>query len=99
MRLSDDHRATIRDLTREIVGDQARVLLFGSRLDDQQRGGDVDLLVESPLPLASRLTTELRLGARLERALGGRKVDVLLIDSDTTLAPVHRAALARGVPL
>ena len=75
------------------------MLLFGSRLDDDQRGGDVDLLVQSPQVLSERLTLELRLGARLERALGGRKVDVLLVDPSTPLQPVHRVALASGVPL
>jgi hypothetical protein len=45
------------------------------------------------------LELELRLGARLERALGGRKVDVLLVDPSTPLQPVHRIALSQGVPL
>ena len=99
MRLSPQHQTAIRELTREVVGDQARVLLFGSRTDDTQRGGDVDVLVQSPQVLPERLALELRLGARLERALGGRKVDLLLVDPSTPLQPVHRIALAHGVPL
>jgi hypothetical protein len=35
----------------------------------------------------------------LERALGGRKVDLLLVDPTTPLQSVHRIALAHGVPL
>ena len=99
MRLSPQHQSVIRQAAHELVGDEAHVLLFGSRTDDAQRGGDVDVLVQSPEVLPSRLELELRLGARLERALGGRKVDVLLVDPSTPLQPVHRIALSQGVPL
>jgi predicted nucleotidyltransferase len=99
MRLSLKHQSVIRQAAHELVGDEARVLLFGSRTDDAERGGDVDVLVQSPEVLPSRLELELRLGARLERALGGRKVDVLLVDPSTPLQPVHRIALSQGVPL
>jgi predicted nucleotidyltransferase len=99
MRLSLQHQSVIRQAARKPVGDKARVLLFGSRTDDGQRGGDVDVLVQSPHLLPGRLEPELRQGARLERALGGRKVDVLLFDPSTPLQPVHRIALSQGVPL
>lgn len=99
MRLSDEQRLLIKQLTRETVGDDARVLLFGSRIDDTRRGGDIDLLVESPRPLADRFGLELQLGARLERALGGQRVDLLLVDGTRPLQPVHRAARTTGLPL
>lgn len=73
--------------------------LFGSRVDDAARGGDIDLLVESPDPLDSRLQVQLRLGARLERTLGGRRIDVLVIDPQTERLPVHDVALATGIEL
>ncbi len=46
-----------------------------------------------PVWVAARIT------ARLQRALGDRKIDVLVIDPGTELLPVHRAALAEGVEL
>jgi predicted nucleotidyltransferase len=48
MRLTPEVREVIRTATQEVFGDQARVFLFGSRTDDNQRGGDIDLLVELP---------------------------------------------------
>jgi predicted nucleotidyltransferase len=68
-------------------------------VDDRARGGDIDLLVEVPRRVDSRVLLEARLAARLERTLGGRKVDVLLVDVATPLEPVHRAARASGVRL
>ena len=46
MRLTEEQAAIIRRTVREILGDDARVWLFGSRMDDDKRGGDVDLYVE-----------------------------------------------------
>ncbi|WP_346014459.1 nucleotidyltransferase family protein [Rubrivivax gelatinosus] len=81
------------------LGPQARVRLFGSRIDDSRRGGDIDLLVEVPAPLPDRLRRELELGARLELLLGGRRIDLLLLDPATPRQPVHEAALAQGLAL
>jgi predicted nucleotidyltransferase len=99
MRLREDQRRLVKQLAGELVGADARVLLFGSRTDDALRGGDIDLLVESPRPLPARFETEIQLGARIERALGGQRVDLLLVDPLTPLQPVHRAAQATGLVL
>ena len=45
MRLQAASVETIRRVVRDEAGAHARVRLFGSRLDDAARGGDVDLLV------------------------------------------------------
>jgi hypothetical protein len=37
--------------------------------------------------------------ARLQRALGDRKIDVLVIDPATVLQPVHQMARANGLVL
>lgn len=99
MRITSAQRDLIVRAARDMLGPQTRVRLFGSRVDDAAQGGDIDLLVESPEPLASRLDTQLRLGARLERVLGGRRVDVLVIDPGVERAPVHEVALAEGIEL
>lgn len=99
MCVSPAHRHAILDLTRAVLGDDARVLLFGSRADDSQRGDDIDLLVECLRPQPARLEVELRLGALIERALEGRRVDLIVVDPTTPPQPVHRVARATGVPL
>lgn len=47
MRLSTSQTRQILDCVRQQFGADAQVMLFGSRLDDTARGGDVDLLVET----------------------------------------------------
>jgi hypothetical protein len=50
MRLTDAQIAIIKSTTSAVLGEGAQVILFGSRLHDHQKGGDVDLYVEMPQP-------------------------------------------------
>ena len=46
MRLTTSQIETIRQAARQNFGAGASVWLFGSRVDDARRGGDVDLYIE-----------------------------------------------------
>ena len=52
MRLSPEQIVAIRKGVLLVAGNAARVWLFGSRVRDQERGGDVDLLLELDEPVA-----------------------------------------------
>ena len=97
MRLSPAQRLALRQRFADELGPHCEIRIFGSRADDQARGGDVDLLVQCPQRLNRKVWLAARLAASAERLLEGRKVDVLLVDPDTLLQPVHRAALREGV--
>lgn len=99
MRLTGEQRETILRVVAEIAGPQARTRLFGSRVDDSKRGGDIDLLVELDTPVEDPLGLELKLGTRLYRAMLERKVDVLLVAPNIEKQPIHKVALATGVLL
>ncbi len=99
MRLNPDQSRAIVAATRDLAGADARVRLFGSRLNDDDRGGDIDLLVECPQPVARPVWLAAQIVARLQRLLGERRIDVLVVDPTTALQPVHRVAQAEGVVL
>ncbi len=99
MRLDDKTREIIKSEVAAQFGADTTVRLFGSRVDDTQRGGDIDLLIEPVRPLAHRIQEECRLSARLYIKLGGRKVDVLIMDTLKPLLPIHEQALRNGVVL
>ncbi|WP_260293616.1 nucleotidyltransferase domain-containing protein [Sedimenticola hydrogenitrophicus] len=99
MRLSSQTRKTIRDTVNEIFGADAAVMLFGSRVDDTARGGDLDLLVRSDKPVQQRERKALQLVARLQLRLGDQPIDVLVLDPETTYQPIHEEALRTGVRL
>lgn len=97
MRLTSEQRRAIVTATAELAGAGARVRLFGSRLHDDVAGGDIDLLVECPSPVERPVRLETQLTARLQRVLGDRRIDVLVVDPTTPLAPVHHVARTEGV--
>ncbi|MFN8898607.1 MAG: nucleotidyltransferase domain-containing protein [Pseudomonadota bacterium] len=99
MRLSPDQARNIVRVARELAGEGVRVRLFGSRVRDDLRGGDIDLLVESPRPVERPVWLAACIAARLQRSLGERRIDVLWLDPQTQREPVHEAALGVGIVL
>jgi predicted nucleotidyltransferase len=99
MRLRTDPVATIHQEVLNLAGDSARVWLFGSRVRDDARGGDVDLLVEMNEAVAEPALPSARLGARVSRSMHGRKVDVLIEAPNLLRLPIHAVAHAEGVRL
>jgi len=99
MRLSRQTQQTIRKTVHEIFGPYATVSLFGSRIDNTARGGDIDLLVQLAEPVEQREHKELQLVARLQIRLGDQPIDVLLLDPNTTRQSVHEEALRTGIRL
>lgn len=75
-------------------------MLFGSRTDDQRKGGDIDLLVEPPEPVDARqvIVLQTRLAARLYRSIGERRIDILVAaanepDDRLVVAEARRQAI------
>jgi predicted nucleotidyltransferase len=99
MRLSSWQSNAIKEAARRVLGRPDRVWLFGSRADDTQRGGDIDLLFETDAALDNRAEAICRLYGALVMALGDRKIDVLLKDARTPDSPVFDTARREGVLL
>ena len=74
MRLTPTQIDTIHSTAQAVLGEGAKVWLYGSRLDDDRRGGDIDLFIES-VPKAS-VMDKARIKYQLETALA-LPVDVL----------------------
>lgn len=102
MRLSPAERHAIEAASQEAFPPGTRVLLFGSRLSDTRRGGDIDLLVEpaqrlAPEELVRRRTLFL---ARLYRLLEERRIDVVVTPGpEADERPVVRTAREQGLEL
>lgn len=99
MRLGQSISGQLKRLAVEEAGSQARLRLFGSRLDDRAVGGDVDLLLEVSEPVPNPAWLIASMAARASRILGGRKVDVVLAAPNLERFPIHEAALQHGVML
>ncbi|HJS14851.1 MAG TPA: nucleotidyltransferase domain-containing protein [Rheinheimera sp.] len=92
MRLTSSEIIAIKAAVAQVAGTTATVRLFGSRMDDDKQGGDIDLLVESPLPVENSSLTAARIEAQIIMALGDQKIDVLLKAPNLMHLPIHEVA-------
>ena len=95
MRLTGAQIDTIRNVANQNFGEDASIWLFGSRLDDSKRGGDVDLYVETTH--RNTLMSELRCKIALEDSLE-LSVD-LVVKEPGKDKPIYHLAKAQGVRL
>lgn len=74
MRLTTEQVALITQTVTHLTGTGTLVYLFGSRLNDHAKGGDIDLLIESetPLSLIHRAHIKMELEAKI-----GLPVDIV----------------------
>ena len=102
MRLNPEEINAIRNCVGEVFGPETPVWLFGSRVDDRQRGGDIDLFLETTLDIEERLRCRFRLLGQLQRLLGEQRIDLVLADPNDPQDSgrlVVREAKANGVRL
>lgn len=99
MRVSAEQKKIIVQAVHQLFGQQGRVRLFGSRVDDARKGGDIDLLVElTHLPVDATWQAA-RLEARLQQLLGEQKIDVILAGPENADWPIVQEASRTGIPL
>lgn len=99
MRLPASQEQLIKNTVTRVLGTENRVWLFGSRVNDEMRGGDIDLLVETDAQFPNRAKVLCKLYGALIFALGDRKIDVLLKDGRTAEAPIFNIAKRTGMQL
>jgi len=99
MRLSPADIATIRNAAAEVFGADAVVRLFGSRVDDGLRGGDIDLHVCLPPGISPTLALEFAFRDRLCEGLGDQKLDIVLQAADRGDRAIDAIARETGVRL
>lgn len=101
MRITETERRVLRDEAQKAFGADSKVFLFGSRVDDALRGGDIDLLVETgKVGHAAVFEAQLRFLAKVKLVLGEQKIDVLVDYPDRTFRPeILRIARDQGIQL
>ncbi len=92
MRITPGQHKAIKTAVVELAGSDVAVRLFGSRLNDEQRGGDIDLLVSSVSPVDHPAWLAASITARLQMALGDQRIDVLIEAPNLMHQPIHDIA-------
>ncbi len=81
MRLTAQQHKTIKSKFLEIF-QQGRIYLFGSRVDDSKKGGDIDLYIVTPNQ-ENLFMKKIKFLAKVKKEIGEQKIDVVFnIDSN-----------------
>ena len=95
MRLNEHYRQTIVRVAKEVYGETVQVYLFGSRTNDEKRGGDIDLLVRSARAKKGFMG-RIQMASKLKWLLGDQKIDIV---GDHEESLVVEEALRTGIRL
>ena len=96
MRITKEQIQLIAETVSHLAGADAVVYLFGSRLNDRMKGGDIDLFIESdaPLSLIDRAQIKIELESRL-----GLPVDIVSKTRGAVATPFQVIAQSRSCQL
>ncbi len=96
MRLTKQQSCIIKQTVTRLIGMDATVCVFGSRLNDQAKGGDIDLFIESDTPLSLIHCAQIKM--ELESQLG-LPVDIVSKPRGGFATPFQIIAQSRSVQL
>ncbi len=94
VRLLDWQIKAIKEAVQQVLGNEAKVYIFGSRANPEQKGGDIDILVLVP-KLEDKYKKKIELLSMLYKRLGERKIDLIITDS--IKSDIEKEAVEKGV--
>lgn len=97
MRLKKEYISIIKKITKENFGNNSKVYLFGSRVDDKKKGGDVDLYIETDIN-ENILDRKLKMLVEMEKLLGEQKIDIV-VNNFHVEKPIYTVAKQEGIML
>lgn len=97
MRLKEENIEYIKKVAISIFGNNMSVYLFGSRVDDKKRGGDIDLYIETDVK-EDLFRKKVAMLIQLNKAFGDQKID-LIINNFTNKKNIFKVAKQKGVLL
>jgi len=97
MRLRVEEKEKIVQCAKDIFGNEIKLYLFGSRVDDNKKGGDIDLFLESEE--AVDMQTQIKFLTATYKNITQRKIDLLIKTPLSKELPIYSTAKNEGVLL
>lgn len=95
IRLSEEEIKIIKQTAIEIFGENAKVYIFGSRIDSQKKGGDIDIYIETEKIVS--IKDEISFLSKVEIKGIERKVDLVVNAPNKKEKPIFKQAKESGV--
>lgn len=85
MRLTNSQIQAITSIAKKHFASDVAVFLFGSRTDDNKKGGDIDLFIRTSDESKMDITHRIAFLIELKRTIGDQKIDIVF-DNKVTRA-------------
>ena len=83
MRLTQTEIEVINSMAKKYFGSDAQVFLFGSRVDNLKKGGDIDLFIKNKNEALFTVELKVQFLAELKSVIGNQKIDVVFDNANT----------------
>ena len=97
MRLKEEEKDKIVLYAKKHFGNRIKLYLFGSRVYDNKKGGDIDLLIETEELID--MQTQIKFLAAIYKNITQRKIDLLIKTPESQDLPIYKTAKKEGVLL
>jgi len=97
MRLKKEHIESIKNIAIDTFGNNVSIYLFGSRVNDSKKGGDIDLYLETDTK-EELFEKKIAMLTNLKKAIGEQKID-LVINNFSTEKFIFKVAKEEGILL
>lgn len=98
MRLNREQIDSLVKATHSCFGNSAQIWLFGSRVDDSKKGGDIDLYIETDKEEGIIVAKFEMLGS-IWPVFGDQKIDILVRRRNLPCSAMHEIAKSSGEEL
>lgn len=99
MRLSKFELDNIANLASRHFGSDVQVFLYGSRTNDQLRGGDIDLFIRNPYGEHLKVRAKINFITDLILQIGEQKIDVVLDSPEKRNSVFFKTIYKTGIQL
>jgi hypothetical protein len=101
LRLSTFEIESIKNTFKKWFLDADQLWLFGSRTDDEKKGGDIDLFVKTQIEDSFEIQNKkISFLVDLKKQIGDQKIDVVILSQSSKKdLPIYRSAEEQGVRL
>ena len=101
MRITPFESNVIKSKAFEVWGDDISIILFGSRVDDEKKGGDIDLYIEIPKSMSPKVIMKKKalFLTLLQLNLGNQKIDLVIKTHNSPINQIMNTAKQTGIAL
>ena len=97
MRISSETKVLLIETAKKIFGDNCKIYLFGSRIDNSKNGGDIDIFIETSQNVSFQ--TEIEFLVEVEKNITSRHIDLIVNSPGKKHRKIFETARNTGVLL